>query len=173
MDLRVTLRKAVPGDLAAVDRLLQRSYPKLLAADYPPSVMVTAVPLLTRAQPGLLASQRYFVAETPEGRILAAGGWSGRGAGLGEVRHVATDPGAIRRGIGRALMEAVLQDARAAGVARMDCLATRTAVPFYKALGFSEAGPRVMELRAGIAFPAVLMWRDLRTGHGGTLRGSG
>ncbi len=34
----LTLRPAVPADLSAVDALLARSYPKLLAPDYPPSV---------------------------------------------------------------------------------------------------------------------------------------
>ncbi|MBS0565750.1 MAG: GNAT family N-acetyltransferase [Proteobacteria bacterium] len=161
MGTTLILRRAVPGDLGAVERLLQRSYPKLLAADYPPSLMVMAVPLLARAQPGLLASGRYFVAEGAGGRMLAAGGWSGGRDGQGEVRHVATDPDATRRGIGRALMEAVLGDARAAGVSRMLCLATRTAVPFYRALGFEEVGPVLIGLRPGIEFPAVRMARAL------------
>lgn len=161
MGTTLILRRAVPSDLGAVDRLLQRSYPKLLAADYPPSLMVMAVPLLARAQPGLLASGRYFVAVGAEGRIVAAGGWSGGRGGLGEVRHVATDPEATRRGIGRALMGAVMGDARAAGVVRMLCLATRTAVPFYRALGFAEIGPVVITLRPGIEFPAVRMGRAL------------
>lgn len=161
MGTTLILRRAVPGDLGAVERLLQRSYPRLLAADYPPSLMVMAVPLLARAQPRLLASGRYFVAVGPDGRILAAGGWSGGRGGQGEVRHVATDPDATRRGIGRALMGAVLGDAKAAGVTRMVCLATRTAVPFYRALGFEEAGQVVITLRPGIDFPAVRMGRLL------------
>jgi GNAT superfamily N-acetyltransferase len=161
MGITLILRRAVPGDLGAVERLLQRSYPKLLAADYPPSVMVTAVPLLARAHPGLLASGRYFVAEGAGGRILAAGGWGGGRGGVGEVRHVATDPEVTRRGVGRALMGAVLKDAAAAGVTRLECLATRTAVPFYRALGFEDAGPVVITLRPGIEFPAVRMGRAL------------
>ena len=71
----------------AVERLLLRSYPRLLAADYPPSVMVTAVPLLARAQPGLLASGRYFVAEGANGRVLAAGGWSSGRAGEPRIAY--------------------------------------------------------------------------------------
>ena len=54
----LTLRHATPSDLAAVDALLARSYPRLLAADYPPSVLVTAVPIIARARPELLASGR-------------------------------------------------------------------------------------------------------------------
>lgn len=46
------LRPATLDDLAAVDRLLADSYPRLLAADYAPSVLVTALPIISRAQRG-------------------------------------------------------------------------------------------------------------------------
>jgi GNAT superfamily N-acetyltransferase len=164
----LSLRRASLADLSAVDRLLQRSYPRLLAADYPPSTLVLAVPRLVRAQPVLLASGRYFLAEDAEGRVLAAGGWSaarpqgGRSSDRGEVRHVATDPDALRRGIGRALLTRVMEDARAAGVLWLDCLSTRTAVPFYATLGFRLVQPVTVPLAPGISFPAVRMLADLR-----------
>jgi GNAT superfamily N-acetyltransferase len=169
MALTITLRRALPSDLSAVDLLLGRSYPRLLAADYPPSIMVLAVPRLTRANPQLLGSGRYFVAEDATGRVLAAGGWSagasGRDPGIrdtGSVRHVASDPDYARRGIGRALMERVMADARAAGAQWLDCLSTRTAVPFYAALGFRTLYPCDITLAPGISFPAVRMMADLR-----------
>jgi GNAT superfamily N-acetyltransferase len=165
----LSLRKAAPTDLAAVDRLLSRSYPKLLAADYPPSIMVLAVPRISRARPELLASGRYFLAEDAEGRLLAAGGWSrGNPSGpqmhedTGHVRHVATDPGFVRKGVGRALMGRVMQDARAAGMLWLDCLSTRTAVPFYHALGFRPVGPVEVPLAPEVRFPAMRMIADLR-----------
>jgi N-acetylglutamate synthase-like GNAT family acetyltransferase len=165
----LSLRQATRADLAAVDRLLGRSYPKLLAADYPPSTMVMAVPLISRARPELLASGRYFLAEDAEGKLLAAGGWSLRGAsGLtvqpdtGHVRHVATDPSVVRQGVGRALMGRVMQDAVAAGVLWLDCLSTRTAVPFYQALGFRPVGMVEVPLAPSVVFPAMRMIVDLR-----------
>jgi GNAT superfamily N-acetyltransferase len=158
----ITLRTARLSDLAAVDALLARAYPRLLAADYPPSVMVTAVPLIARARPALLASGTYHVAEDETGAILAAGGWTpssaGRG-GVGQVRHVVTDDRHARRGIGRALLTRVLDEARESGVAVMDCLSTRTAVPFYAAMGFQGVGAIDITLAPGIAFPAVRMIR--------------
>ncbi|MGL4238887.1 GNAT family N-acetyltransferase [Tabrizicola sp.] len=170
MDQTLTLRRAGLEDLAAVDRLLARSYPKLLAADYPPSTMVLAVPIIARAQPRLLASGRYFVAVDAAGRVLAAGGWSlatpggGQGAvrpDTGHVRHVATDPDVTRKGIGRELMAAVMQDAAKAGLQWLDCLSTRTAVPFYAALGFRVLYPTEVPLGPGIVFPAVRMLAEL------------
>ena len=57
----LTLRQAEPSDLDDLDLLFGRSYPALLKADYPPSVLVTAVPLISKAQPALIASGSFFV----------------------------------------------------------------------------------------------------------------
>jgi GNAT superfamily N-acetyltransferase len=167
MENVVTIRASTCDDLAGVDRLLQRSYPRLLAADYPPSTRVMALPLLIRARPELLASGRYFVAEDEAGCILAAGGWSaGRGNAetgeIGNVRHVATDPLAVRQGLGRRIMRAAMEDAGRAGIRWVDCLSTRTAVPFYRALGFRVVQPVDIPLGPAIVFPAVRMLGDLR-----------
>lgn len=165
MDQTLSLRTAVPDDLAAVETLLARSYPRLLAADYPPSVLVTAVPLIARAKPALLASGRYYVVEDAQGRLVGAGGWSltapqgDTARHVAHIRHVATDPDALRRGVGRAILARVFQAAGEAGVAGYDCLSTRTAVPFYAAMGFRIVGMVEITLAPGIVFPAVRMQR--------------
>jgi GNAT superfamily N-acetyltransferase len=159
----LSLRIASRRDLAGVDALLARSYPKLLKADYPPSVMVTAVPLLARARPALVVSGSYYVAEAPGAGIVGAGGWSfwSRQEGVAEVRHVAVDPGFTRRGIGQRLLETILAEARRAGMTRIVCLATRTAVPFYASMGFEAGAPVEIALAPGIGFEAVRMARGL------------
>ncbi len=169
----LTLRPTRPGDLAAVDALLVRSYPRLLAADYPPSVIVLALPIIARARPSLLASGRYYLVEDADGAVLGAGGWSAGSpatdgadghlrAGTAHVRHFATDPAALRRGIGGAIMAEVLRAARGAGMRRLECLSTRTAVPFYAAQGFVVAGPEAeIGLAPGIGFPAIPMERPM------------
>ncbi|MFO1201686.1 MAG: GNAT family N-acetyltransferase [Tabrizicola sp.] len=173
MTQTLILRRAVPADLSAVDALLSRSYPRLLAPDYPPSVLVLAIPRISRAQPVLLASGTYFLAEDGTGRVVGAGGWtcaapgSLRAAGsadvrIGHVRHVATDPDVVRQGVGRRLMSRVMDDAREAGVEVMDCASTRTAVPFYAAMGFKIVDEMVVSLAPGVDFPAVRMMADLR-----------
>ena len=162
----LTVRRATPDDIGAVDALLGRSYGPQLRADYPPSTLVLALPRMARAQPRLLASGRYFLAEE-EGRLLGAGGWSPEPPsggpvvpGLGHVRHVATDARAARRGVGRAVMERVMQDAREAGAQRLSSLSTLTAVRFYEALGFRPLRPILLRF-GGADFPAVEMEREL------------
>ena len=165
----LTIRTTRREDLGEIDALFQRSYPALLRAHYAPSLMVMAIPLIAWANPALIASGRYFAVFDGRDRIVGAGGWSGvdprrqqSGApSTGHVRHVVTDHTRVREGIGRALMGHVFDDARAAGVQRLDCLSTRMAVPFYAACGFDEVGPVTIDLRPGIEFPAVLMQRSL------------
>lgn len=160
----LTVRVSQAGDIAAIDALLARSYPALLKQDYPPSVMVTAIPLISRAQPGLITSGTYYVAEGSGARLLGVGGWtpSRITSGAAEFRHFATDPDAVRQGVGRALLLRVFDEAQAAGFTRFDCMATRTAVPFYQAMGFVPLGPVEVTLGPAITFPVVQMQRRVQ-----------
>ena len=165
----LTLRRASLDDLAALDDLLARSYGNQLAADYPPSLLVMAVPLIARAQPRLLTSGSYFVVEDADGILRGAGGWTATlpghdrriMRGRANVRHVVTDSAWTRRGIGRRIMERAMDGARRAGMTWMHCTATRTAVPFYTALGFRTLRGVTVPLAPGIEFPAIEMRRDL------------
>ncbi|MEL6465025.1 MAG: GNAT family N-acetyltransferase [Pseudomonadota bacterium] len=156
------VRPTTKADLAAVDALLARTYPKLLKADYPPSVLVTALPIISRARPELLGCGTYYMVEE-DGKILGAGGWTPdqKDARLGHIRHVVTDDRTLRRGVGRRILTHCFDVARRAGVMRMECWATRTAVPFYAAVGFEEIGPIDVPLAGGITFPSVRMMRDI------------
>ena len=158
-----TIRPATPADTAAVDALLQRTYPRLLKAEYPPSVLVGAIPAMTRAQPALIACGTYFLAETEDGAVVGAGGWTRdrRLRTKGHIRHVVTDDRTLRHGVGRALMEHSFATTKVADINELECWATLTAVPFYKALGFREIGPMNVQLQGAIDFPAVRMERGL------------
>jgi len=84
--MKIDIRPSTGDDLAATDALLARSCPKLLKADYPPSTLVLALPLISKIQPALLRSGTYYVAET-EATIVGAGGWTRdrRQAALGHI----------------------------------------------------------------------------------------
>ncbi|MEC7762423.1 MAG: GNAT family N-acetyltransferase [Pseudomonadota bacterium] len=163
-----TLRRAHPDDAAALTRLLTTSYRVLLAPDYAPSVLALAVPKIGQAQPELMASPGYMVAETGGGDLIAAGGWTWRGpAGgaapldWGHMRHVAVHPDHAGAGIGGVLLDHVIEDARAAGVRVLSCLSTLTARGFYAHMGFADQGEVDLALGPGLSFPAVQMRRVL------------
>ena len=160
MAATLTIRRALARDLPEIDAVFARAFPALLKEAYPPSVMVTAVPLLARANPRLVRSGRYLVAEE-DGRVVGAGGWSGAASHVAEVRHLAVAPRRTRRGIGSALIAHVVARARREGVRQLDCLSTRNAAPFYAACGFELLGAAEIALRPGIAFPIMRMRRLL------------
>ena len=69
------VRPTTRTDIPAVDALLARSYPVLLKPDYASSVLVTAVPLICRAQPVLVCCGTYY--GVFDGNVLVgAGGWT-------------------------------------------------------------------------------------------------
>ncbi|MEM9549539.1 MAG: GNAT family N-acetyltransferase [Pseudomonadota bacterium] len=156
--MTVSVRPSTPADLAAVDAILALSYPKLLKADYPPSVLVTALPIISRARPELLSCGTYYVAEL-DGRIVGAGGWTRdrQDKWLGHIRHVVTDHRALRQGVARAILGHTLTTARAAGIRRMECWSTYTAEAFYAAVGFKTVGDIDVPLTNGISFASKRM----------------
>jgi GNAT superfamily N-acetyltransferase len=160
----ITLRASNGHDLDAVDAMLSRTYPKILKNDYAPSVMVTAVPIISRANPALLRSGTYYVAEDSRGAILGAGGWTLKGKtgeAAAEVRHLVVDWRVQRRGLGRRLMMGVFAEAKRFGIGRLDAQATLSAAAFYEAMGFEALARVNVPLRPGIEFPAVMMRRFL------------
>lgn len=163
----LTLRPAEPSDTEALDRLFGQSYPVLLKPDYAPSVLVTAVPLMSKAQPALIASGTFFVV-CDGAEIVGAGGWTMQAPGarpgtrgVGHIRHVVTDHRRTREGIGRRLMRHIILHAHACGMMQSHCQSTLTAVPFYESMGFVALGGIDVELRPGIHLPAVFMQRHL------------
>ena len=52
---------ACPSDAASISAMMQRSYGQLLAKDYADDVLECALPMMTKAQPDLLATGTYFV----------------------------------------------------------------------------------------------------------------
>lgn len=163
------IRPATPDDRLQVTQLFRRSYPRLLPRDYAPRLLRDALPVITTAQPALLACGTYFVAVCcPSGAVVGAGGWTDisptrgvSGTGQGHMRHVATDPDWLRRGVARALLRHSCASAWAQGITRMTCMSTLTARRFYAAMGFHEQGEVELTLAPGVHFPAVQMARDL------------
>jgi predicted N-acetyltransferase YhbS len=120
--LRFTVRVATPSDAAGVSAVLAASYGTLLASHYNAALLDLALPLMTSANPALLGSSNYYVAQNGAGEIVGAGGWSFERPGtteivhgLAHVRHFATDPKWVGRGIASSILSRCVRDAAALG----------------------------------------------------------
>ena len=157
------IRVASSKDLQRIEALLERSYPNLMKQAYAPDVLALALPAMTRANPELLASGSFYVAETA-GSVIGCGGWTfappGGGdtlEGLVHAKHFAVDPNRSSTGIGRAIFERSTNDACAAGAIRIQALSSLNAEPFYKSMGMDRLDLISVPMGAGIEFPVVLM----------------
>ena len=153
------LRVATLEDAAAIDGLLQASYPKLMASSYDEEVLSPALKLMTKANPSLLSSGTYYVAELTTALMVGCGGWTLERPGtgtvephLGHIRHFATHPAWIGRGIGRAIYRLCESAARSAGVIAFECYSSLNAEGFYSALGFKRTREIDIELEPGTLY---------------------
>ncbi|HEX4440574.1 MAG TPA: GNAT family N-acetyltransferase [Thermoanaerobaculia bacterium] len=112
--------------------------------------------------------------------VVACGGWSRRRTLYGgdqmksaedplldpavdaaRIRAFFVHPGYARRGVGRAILDACLSAARAAGFRRVELAATLPGVPFYRAFGFAEREALEAPMPGGPGLPVVRMDRAL------------
>lgn len=163
------VRRATLADEAAVSALLRASYPILMRAAYDELALGPALELMTKANPALLASGTFYVAESIDGVIVGCGGWSREpppgdhkaGPNLGHIRHFATHPEWTNRGIGRAIYDVCEADAQSAGIDCFDCNSALNAEGFYAAVGFDSVRSLDVALGPGVVFPGVLMHRQI------------
>lgn len=159
----IAIRVALPGDHDLVTSILVAAYAKLDDGSYDRGRLTDALPLMSSANPRLLASGTYFVAMS-DGEPAGCGGWTleapGTGAvepGTGHIRHFATHPDHLRKGVAQALLRRCLDDARAAGVTRMKSQSTLPAQKFYASAGFSKVRDIEVAMSPAAVLPAVEM----------------
>lgn len=162
------LRIATVEDSDAVASVLGPSCTQLMAAAYPPDLLARTLPAITRANPALLSSSRYYLVETQTGEAAGCGGWSSHPPGRRDdhperahIRHFATHPAWTRRGVGRLLYERCAADARAAGFFLFEAWASLNGEGFYTSLGFRPLGRIETPMPGGVMFPAIRMERAI------------
>lgn len=163
----ITIRIATPDDLDALGQLIAASYARLDDGSYEPDRIAAAMPAMSKPNPVLLASGTYFIAEA-DGEAAGCGGWTREKPGSGEIvdgvahiRHFATHPAHLRKGVAKALIQHCLSEAEKAGITTMKSQSTLPAEPFYAAAGFRRIGPIEVEMGTGVMLPAVEMERAL------------
>jgi N-acetylglutamate synthase-like GNAT family acetyltransferase len=161
------IRTARQDDRAAIERVLAASYPALMAGAYEPALLARALPMITRAQPRLIGSGTYYVAEAA-GAIVGCGGWSREppdapagDEGTAHIRHFAVSPDWIGRGVGGALYRRCEERARAAGIRVFECWSSLNGEPFYRALGFTRLALIEVPMAPGMSLPSVHMRRAI------------
>lgn len=159
-----SIRQANPGDRAGVTELLRASYPTLMGPAYDAAKLRPALTLMTRANPKLLSSGTFYVAEAADGSIVGCGGWSRERPGggveaeaVGHIRHFGTHPEWTRRGIGQAIFRRCEAAARDAGIRELECYASLNAERFYAALGFERVKSIDVELSPDVSLTGCLM----------------
>lgn len=160
------IRVAGLGDSDSVTAVLTQSYAVELARSYSPDILEPLLPLISDANPSLLASGTFYVAEVGKD-IVACGGWTSERPGTGErapglmhIRHFAVVPGTIGGGIGRALFQRCLADAALLGFNRLEVNSSLNAEGFYAAMGCRGVAQRVVDMPRGAKMPVVVMTRD-------------
>jgi GNAT superfamily N-acetyltransferase len=161
------VEQASTSDGAAVTALLQASYPVLMDQAYAAATLAQFLPVITKSNPVLLASGRFYVARKDDA-VVGCGGWSDerpgsqeRIQGLGHIRHFAVHPQCVRQGIGRAIMNRCELEARATGVELLVCYSSLNAEQFYASLGFDRIAPLEVAIGPIIRMPAVHMEKRL------------
>ena len=157
------IRRATPRDAGVVTRLLTVCYGRLYRGWYPDETLRAALPEMARAQRALLRSGRYRIAWRG-GEPAACGGWSARVEPdrllrTGHVRHFGAHPDHLRRGAAGAILSDCLAEAEAAGMARMRCVSSLPAEPFYAAFGFRTLGFELAPGPGGTRFGVAVMER--------------
>jgi GNAT superfamily N-acetyltransferase len=153
----INIRKAVPDDAPAACSLLRRSIEQGCEADHEgrPDILAS---WLGNKTPGNVAA--WFV--TPTNHALVAER-DGEIAGLalltqaGKVALCYVLPDALRAGVGRALLAALEEQARAWNIRKLSLHSPASASAFFERHGYANAG----KVKACFGLECDLLWKQL------------
>ena len=163
----LTIRPALESDRAVLEDLIADCYATVYPGWYEEETLQDALPAMLRIDPALLNSGRYLVARA--GNVIAGcGGWSANAPGktpsedaIGHIRHFATRPDAMGKGVGGKILEHCISEATSSGLSALKCFSSLAAEGFYARHGFVKLDNVNVMLGSGAYFPAVLMERRL------------
>jgi GNAT superfamily N-acetyltransferase len=159
----VRLRPVRVGDLDAIAAMQEISIMALGAPIYGEAKARAWARLGYQFRHDLLGEGGFWVAEQDQ-RLLGVGGWSPDSLerDLAWVRYLFVHPQAVRRGIGRRLVERAEAAACAALRPRLRVWASLNAVGFYRAVGFLPERRARWPVQAAIELDYVLMAKRAR-----------
>jgi GNAT superfamily N-acetyltransferase len=173
------MRLAVAVDAPQISALMESSIRAIFPAYYDAQQVESSVRYIGHLDMQLIEDGTYFVHDEG-GEIVACGGWSRRNklfAGPGDAEDddrlldPATEPARVRamfvrgdwtrRGLGRAILEASEDAARAEGFTQLVLGATLPGVPLYEAFGFRPVEEITVTMPDGVAVSALSMERAI------------
>ncbi|KAB1640809.1 amino-acid N-acetyltransferase [Gulosibacter chungangensis] len=89
------------------------------------------------------AVQEFVVAETPDGDLVGCGALHVLWRDLGEVRTIASSPKVRGQGVGHAMLDRLMVDARGLGLERLFCLTFET--EFFGRHGFKAVEEQIVD----------------------------
>ena len=153
------LARIAPDEVAAIEQLILRSKARW---GYEAEMMAVMANVL-RLDPDAITDGRAIAAwlgETPAGVVQVSPPFEdARGVAL-ELDLLFIGPDAIGTGLGRTLYDWAVEQARAAGAARLDILSDPNAAPFYTAMGAVHVEDRPSKVIPG----RVLPWLEHKLG---------
>ena len=120
--MQVRIRPARTSDVPRIRELVDEYAPRRI--------------LLSKATVTLYEDVPDFLVAESDDLVVACGAMHVIWEDLGELRTLAVDPASTRTGVGRRMVEALLDRARDLGVARVFCLTFETG--FFASCGFVE-----------------------------------
>ena len=169
------LRHATLADVAEIERVMRESIAGISSRTYDARQVESSLKYVAHLDRELVTDDTYFVVEA-EGVIIACGGWSKRGrlyAGSGfssgdarlldpahdaaRIRAMFVTPGFERRGIGRMILQACEEEARAAGFQELELMAMLSGHAMYLASGYRDVEEVAGTLEDGTPFPLFRM----------------
>jgi GNAT superfamily N-acetyltransferase len=174
----LTLRPATPADIPVLTELMQAAIGELQKG-FLTEAQIAASRLSMGMDRRLIEDGTYFVVENGSGAVAGCGGWSFRSTLHGgdhspgrddtpldpardaaRIRAMYTAPAFTRRGVGRMILAACEDAARAAGFTRVELAGTLAGEPLYTACGYGVI-ERFEETNGAVPVPLVRMGKSL------------
>ncbi|MEZ5759483.1 MAG: GNAT family N-acetyltransferase [Emcibacteraceae bacterium] len=166
--IETILKTATTDDEDAINEVIRASFSSLLTSKYDDISLSAVLPQITKINPILLSCGTYYILKNKQNKIMGCGGWTHEQPGtteriIGEahLRHFATHPDFIGRGVGRTIFDHCKVMAKQGNIHRFMCYATLNAEIFYKSLGFKTEKPMNIDLGEGLSLPALLMTAEI------------
>lgn len=171
-------RLAMADDLPALRQLMTAAIRELLPQFLPPEKVEASFAVMG-VDTQLIEDGTYFVLEE-DGVMAGCGGWSRRATLFGHnhtagrdarlldpateaarIRAMYTAPAAVRRGVGRQILQICETAARSEGFKRAELGATAGGEPLYRACGYHEIERMEVPTPGGVTVPITRMGKDL------------